>query len=126
MKECLASIKGRSGLCRHFFFQHIRDVIKIEGEETSRCRLCGMFIPKAMVAKHRASNICKVGQDREKKRRQIESKNKATRQFTVEGTPIENVREFKYLGRWLHEEDDDLPAVQANIKKASARWAMVA
>ena len=47
-------------------------------------------------------------------------------QFTVLGEPIETVDKFKYLGRWMQVEDNNLTAVQANIKKASTWWSMVA
>ena len=32
--------------------------------------------------------------------------------------------EEKYLGRIVSEDDDDTPAIEANIKKAKAKWAM--
>ena len=43
-------------------------------------------------------------------------------QFFVNGKPIERVRRFKYLGRWLDEKDDDTFAIGENIKKARAQW----
>ena len=46
--------------------------------------------------------------------------------FTISGQPIETVSEFKYLGRVLSNDDDDWPAVKANIRKAKARWGQVA
>jgi len=38
--------------------------------------------------------------------------------FTVNGTTIENVTDFKNLGCWLRYDDDDLLAVLKNIHKA--------
>ena len=34
--------------------------------------------------------------------------------------------EFKFLGRVLADDDDDWPAVRANIRKARQRWGQVA
>ena len=45
--------------------------------------------------------------------------------FTVLGTPIERIKEFKYLGRILEESDDDWPALQSNLKKARAKWGRI-
>ena len=44
--------------------------------------------------------------------------------FKVGGEEIKRVREFKYLGRIVSEDDDDTPAIEANIKKARTKWAM--
>ena len=42
--------------------------------------------------------------------------------FNIQGKTIENVTSFKYLGRVLSADDDDLPAIVANIRKARNRW----
>jgi len=42
--------------------------------------------------------------------------------FSVNGAIIETVPAFKYLGRWLRYDDDDLLAVLQNIEGARKRW----
>jgi len=42
--------------------------------------------------------------------------------FLVGGRPIERVPNFKYLGRVLDEADDDTKCIDAQLKKARARW----
>jgi hypothetical protein len=42
--------------------------------------------------------------------------------FYVDGTPIDNVTEYKYLGRIMSADDQDTAAVSFNIKKASKAW----
>lgn len=42
--------------------------------------------------------------------------------FTVDGTPIENVTEYKYLGRILSADDRDDEAVSFNLQKANSTW----
>jgi hypothetical protein len=56
-----------------------------------------------------------------------EKRQQAAREFTftVAETPIERVKEFKYLGRVLDESDDDWPALQSNLKKAREKWSSV-
>jgi hypothetical protein len=44
--------------------------------------------------------------------------------FQCGGEEIKRVKTFKYLGRMVSEDDDDTPAIDANIKKAKAKWAM--
>ena len=40
----------------------------------------------------------------------------------VNGKQIERVREFKYLGQIISEDDDDLKCIESQIKKARSRW----
>jgi hypothetical protein len=48
-----------------------------------------------------------------------------TTRFKIGDEELETVKEFKYLGRITSDDDDDLPAVRDNLKKARARWARV-
>ena len=45
-----------------------------------------------------------------------------TKPFYVGGQEIRRVDEFIYLGRVLSEDDDDSWAIEANLKKARAKW----
>jgi hypothetical protein len=45
--------------------------------------------------------------------------------FTVNGMAIKTVRQFKYLGRILDNNDSNLPAVKQNLLKARKRWGMI-
>ena len=42
--------------------------------------------------------------------------------FTLFGEPIEQVREFKYLGRLVTDTDDDTNAVFYNLEQAMKTW----
>jgi hypothetical protein len=46
-------------------------------------------------------------------------------QFSVNGKVLEQVEVFKYLGRLLAQEDDDIQATHAQLRKARAAWAWV-
>ena len=45
--------------------------------------------------------------------------------FSAYGQPLENVSSFKYLGRWLTENDSDWQAVTGNLKKARKKWGRI-
>ncbi len=47
------------------------------------------------------------------------------REFLVYGETLEQVGEFKYLGRQFPMSDDDTPAVRAHMVKAQRIWARV-
>ena len=42
--------------------------------------------------------------------------------FSIKGTKIKKVKSFKYLGRMITETDDDLGAVELQLKKARMTW----
>ena len=46
-------------------------------------------------------------------------------QFYVHGNTLERVEVFKYLGRLLAQDDDDIQAIRAQLRKARATWARV-
>ena len=46
--------------------------------------------------------------------------------FHIGDQPIKNVSSSKYLGRVLSANDDDLPAIVANVCRAHQRWGQVA
>ena len=46
--------------------------------------------------------------------------------FHIGDQPIKNVSSFKYLGRVLSANDNDLPAIVANVRRARQQWGQVA
>jgi hypothetical protein len=110
---------------QHFRNTHIEDIIIIEEEGLlSRCEKCGIF-QKNVGEKHQQSKQCRSNtEDRLIKLRQKENERLAKETvFTVNNVAVENVKEFKYLGRIVTHEDDDMKAVDHNIKRASVAWA---
>ena len=63
-----------------------------------------------------------------KNKREAAAANKEAKSvvFKIGNKEIETVKQFKYLGQILRYEDDDLPAVTANIAKARKRWGKIA
>ena len=69
------------------------------------------------------SNECKRVVERNATRRSAMIGAKALEdRFTAYGQELEQVDMFKYLGRLLAMDDNDMPAVQANLKKARGVW----
>ncbi len=47
------------------------------------------------------------------------------KRFTARGEELEQVEVFKYLGRLLSHDNNDAPAIRANLRKARKCWARV-
>ena len=111
---------------RHFMFRHPMAAVHFPDEgPLEECPDCGIRVPDS--EKHRGTQMCVRARQREDRRKQkVANEEAAKTKFTINGQPIEMVSEFKYLGRVLANDDDDWPAVRANIRKARARWGQVA
>ena len=46
-------------------------------------------------------------------------------QFTVHGGMLEQVDVFRYLGRLLVQDDDNIQAIHTQLRKAQGTWARV-
>ncbi len=46
-------------------------------------------------------------------------------QFTINGNVLEQVEVYKYLGQMMAQEDKDMQAIRAQLRKARATWARV-
>ena len=90
--------------------------------QCKRCRMqCNPQCPR-----HIHLQVCQQGVER---RTQMDSAIKAAlalRQlFYVEGEVLEKVELFRYLGRILAQDNEDVRAVRSQIKKARGTWARV-
>ena len=76
---------------------------------------------------HYNLTVCRAGAARERQRCAIQDARRAREVvFTVQGTQLEAVSEFRYLGRPFSSTDDDWPAVYQNLSKARKQWARIA
>jgi hypothetical protein len=67
-----------------------------------------------------------VGVERRQQREAAVTSALALRQqFSVHGEALERVEVYKYLGRLLAQDDDDIQAIRAQLRKARATWARV-
>jgi hypothetical protein len=124
--DCHYSTATRTEMRRHFRARHPdNSIIILEEGKLPQCENCGLF-QRIVDLKHKMSGDCKRA-TKSRKARSDEKRQQLEREltFTVLGTPIERVKEFKYLGRILDESDDDWPALQSNLKKARGKWSRI-
>lgn len=121
---CVHRPETRNRMRVHFRNMHNKDTIVIEEEgRLPRCTECGIF-QRTVDAKHKQTAEClrwsKIRKDRETDKAHSEAVKETV--FTVNGVPIRNVSEFKYLGRVVENSDNDGPAVNRNLTKARVAW----
>jgi Reverse transcriptase (RNA-dependent DNA polymerase) len=117
---------GRANNCdnlrRHFVSRHPHDMVHTTKEGLlPRCELCHMQVQDPMSLRHVTSQRCKVGAER-KRKRDLELANERAEgiSFSVDGTALEQVDGFRYLGRQLVVTGNDWPAVVSNLAKVRA------
>jgi len=124
--ECQVNIAGGwYGMRRHFAFRHKTATIQVveEGELPS-CTECGFQCALPHTA-HQRSKFCKQGRQcrvRHVNTQAIIMARDYAPEFQAGATVIDNVPAFRYLGRWMVEDDSDTMAVTQNILKARMRW----
>ena len=118
--------KSNINLRRHFAYIHAQDVLIFKEENMVRCVHCLMYINRNKLEKHLSSILCKNLTKRNKniklQRKNVEATNES---FMINKKPVENVKEFKYLGRYMNAKNDDWSAITRNIEKSQKRWASV-
>ena len=124
--DCEFRAQDRYTMYRHFAYRHPMAQVEIDGDgRLPKCGLCGM--QSADVQKHQTTKECAKGRkrkkERDRKRERDERRNDI--EFKVNGSVIKRVSTFKYLGRVLHEKDDDTACIEAQLAKARERWGMV-
>ncbi len=76
--------------------------------------------------RHYATRECQVGVERKQQRKAaVQLALALWEQFSIHGDVLERVEVFKYLGRLLAQDDNDIQAVCAQIRKAGATWSRV-
>ncbi len=103
-------------LPRHFRYRHPKDTVEISREgKFPWCKRCTMQC-KPRYLRHIHTQVCLLGAERRTQRDLAVSVALALRKlFHVEGEVLEKVDLFRYLGRILAQEDDDLWAVRQQI-----------
>jgi hypothetical protein len=108
----------------HFSMRHPLDLVNIPGEGIyPRCNRCGMQVnPEAR--RHEQTKHCMEGFERKVQHEAAENSALALEEIcTAYGEELERVEVFKYLGRLLGYNDNDVQTMQSNLKKARQCWA---
>ena len=80
--------------------------------------------PDALATTHYSSQLCKNGEVRKQQREAATASVQALEvNFTAYGDILERVEVFKYLGRLMAMDDNDIPAARHNLRKARKVWA---
>jgi hypothetical protein len=94
-----------------------------------RCRRCGMQVAWSAIGTpaHEGSKTCRcMAAQRAQHQTAAAGMRAAGLRFTAYGTDeLRNVDRFKYLGRVLSYDENDVPAMRRNLKKARATWGRV-
>jgi hypothetical protein len=124
--ECGGFLKSGWMMRRHFQDVHPKDLVKVPKEgKFGRCIRCRMQVDPRY-PRHQYTKECQMGVERKKQREAAVASALALRhQFSVHGEALERVKVFKYLGRLLAQDDDDIQAIRAQLRKARATWARV-
>jgi hypothetical protein len=122
--NCPGSYNTRIGMRTHFQHRHWRDIIIIEEEgRLPQCIKCLLFTSTALSERHRNSKTCALGQTRrERRQQQLTNEIGESTTIYVNGTAIENVNSFRYLGRILTTDGNDNLAMAYNLQKAKKSW----
>ena len=112
---------GKDKFCmyRHFCLRHPSATLIISKDgRLPKCNLCGMHVHTEGMGKHNKSQTCQKGRTQRihewKQDRQAAAENVS---FLVNGTPLERVKEFVYLGRVLREDNKDMTYIVRRINK---------
>jgi len=90
-----------------------------------RCPCCGMQV-NPIHPTHINTEGCWVRTARRHQRDMaVRSALALRQQFTVHGDVLERVEVFRYLGRLLSQDDDDIQAVRSQLCKARGTWARI-
>jgi hypothetical protein len=82
--------------------------------------------PAALSANHAATKLCREGREKKVQREAAADAARALNVvFTAYDVELERVEVFKYLGRLLAMDDNDVQAIRANLKKARKCWKML-
>jgi hypothetical protein len=94
---------------RHFWDVHPLDLVKVPKEgQFNRCEQCRMQVHPAY-PQRRLSKECQIGVERKQQRETaVASALALWQQFLVRGDVLERVKVFKYPGRLMSQDDNDI------------------
>lgn len=89
-------------------------------------RTIGLFQNNVNSGQHLASEECKgFAEKRRKRMQEIIQQSAENVDFYVTGEKIKRAKQFKYLGRILSDDDDEIHAVEGQLKKARMAWGRI-
>ena len=118
--QCLGKLGNGWMMRRHFWDVHPLNLVIVPKEGR-----CGMQV-NPLYPNHWHTKECQVGVERRKQQETAVSSALALhQQFTVHGDVLERVEVFKYLGRLMAQDDDNIQAIRPQLREARGTWACV-
>ena len=123
VEGCPGQVETRTEMLVHFLYRNVLNtVVILEGGKFPHpwCAQFDMLVPqRSLNGRHLATSQCARGAERKRRRfAEADTREILERAFEAYGEPIQNVSEFRYLGRVLTAVDDDWIAVVGNLGKA--------
>jgi hypothetical protein len=123
---CLGVLNSGWMIRRHFRDVHPKDLVELQHEGFyPRCEQCWMQCNPSYPTHINTKECCARAEQRHQRDMAVRSALALHEQFYVHDQVLERVEVFKYLGRLLAQDDNDVQAVCAQICKACATWALV-
>ncbi len=121
---CLGRLRDGWMMRRNFGDVHPFDLVVVPKEGCySRCKQCSMQV-NPVYPRHWYSKECQVGVEHRKQSKiAVSSALALHQQLTVRGNVLKHVEVYKYLGRLMAQDDNNIQAIWAQIWKACATWA---
>ena len=101
----------------HFTYRHPADKVSMGGVCLPKCPSYGLQVGTAGALEHLASKTCRE-LTAQQQQREVAAASAAALQhtFTAYEDRLRRVEQFKYLGRVMYIDDNDVPAMQRNLK----------
>jgi Reverse transcriptase (RNA-dependent DNA polymerase) len=125
---CPGIYSKRYSIRLHFQHRHYMDNIIIDEEgPLPKCQLCHLTCSFPNSRRHLNSKPHRDGITRHE-RRILQQQNELaeTSVLTINGTELEHVQQFKYLGRPISTTSNDQVAINYNLQKAKKQWGRIA
>jgi hypothetical protein len=118
---------GSSWMLRHHFRDlHPKDLVTAPKEQQyPRYKRCSMQV-NFVYRRHTRTKECAMGMARQQQQEAVVASALALCcQFTVHRDALEKVEVFKYLGRMMAQDNNDVQAVRHQLHKARGTWARI-
>ena len=127
VEGCPERSATRMAILVNFMHLHVRDTVVILDKGNPphpRCPQCDILVPwYALNGRHLATAQWDRGVERKIRRlAEEELRDILERIFQAYGTPLNNVTEFKYMGRVMNSVDEDWTEVSGIIHKEKKSW----
>jgi hypothetical protein len=125
--SCPYSTNKAYRMRKHCRNRHPDDIIWIAKEGLlPQCPHCGLFQANSQTPQHQNSNDCiKHSINKQKRRQEIAQQAARNVKFYIGNEEIKKVYQFKYLGRIIMTNNNDLKAVEQQLGKARKMWARI-